>query len=102
VSCGVGCRRGLDPALLWLQCRLADAALILPLAWELPYGASVALKIRRMIRKQAHHPSHLKLETKPRLMSNQMLLLVLSPDLSTMKVSAQNLDPELILGLQML
>ena len=23
VSCGVGCRFGLDPALLWLWCRLA-------------------------------------------------------------------------------
>ena len=29
-----------DPALLWLWCRLAAAALIHPLAWELPYAAS--------------------------------------------------------------
>ena len=33
-----------DPVLLWLWCRLAAAALIQPLAWEPPYGASVALK----------------------------------------------------------
>ena len=35
---------GLDPALLWLQCRPAAAAPIQPLAWELPYAAPVALK----------------------------------------------------------
>ena len=29
--------------LLWLWCRLAAAALIRPLAWELPYAASAAL-----------------------------------------------------------
>ena len=44
VSCGVGHRRGLAPALLWLWCRLAAIALIRPLAWELPYAAGVALK----------------------------------------------------------
>ena len=32
------------PVLLWLWCRLAAAALIQPLAWELPYAAGVALK----------------------------------------------------------
>jgi len=35
-SCGVGRRCGLDPALLWLWCRLAAAAPIRPLAWEPP------------------------------------------------------------------
>ena len=29
-SCGVGCRHGLDPALLWLWCKLAAVALIQP------------------------------------------------------------------------
>ena len=33
-----------DPALLWLLCRLPAAAPIRPLAWELPYAASEALK----------------------------------------------------------
>ena len=32
VSCGVGLRRGSDPTLLWLWCRLAAVALIRPLA----------------------------------------------------------------------
>ena len=44
VSCGVGHRGGLDLALTWLRCRLAAAALIQPLAWELPYATGVALK----------------------------------------------------------
>ena len=38
VSCGVGCRRGSDPALLWLWRRPAATALIGPLAWEPPYA----------------------------------------------------------------
>ena len=44
MSCGVGRRHGLDPALLWLWRRPAAAAPIRPLAWELPYAAGVALK----------------------------------------------------------
>ena len=43
MSCGVGCRHGSDPALLW--CRLATAALIWPLDWEFPYAMGAALKI---------------------------------------------------------
>ena len=41
MSCGVGQRRGLDPA-LWLWSSLTAAAPIQPLAWELPCAASVA------------------------------------------------------------
>ena len=41
---GVGCRRGTDPALLWLWHRPAATALIRPLAWEPPYAASAALE----------------------------------------------------------
>ena len=48
MSCGVGCRRSSDPALLWLWCRLASPALIRSLVWEPPYAAGVALgKARR-------------------------------------------------------
>ena len=43
MSCGVSRRYSLDPALLWLWCRLAAAAWIQPLAWELPYVMGVAL-----------------------------------------------------------
>ena len=38
MSRGVGCRRGLDPALLWLWCRPVAIALIRPVAWEPPYA----------------------------------------------------------------
>ena len=44
VSCGVGRRRGLDPALLWLWCRPAATALIGPLAWEAPYATTPMLE----------------------------------------------------------
>ena len=43
MSCGVGCRHGLDPPLLWLWCRLVAAAPIGPLAWEPPYATGVVL-----------------------------------------------------------
>ena len=38
MSCGVGCGRSSDPALLWLWRWLAAAAPIRPLAWEPPYA----------------------------------------------------------------
>ena len=44
MSCGAGCRYGLDPALLWLWRRLAVAAPIRPLAWEPSYAAEAAQK----------------------------------------------------------
>ena len=49
MSCAVGHRCGSDPALLWLWCRLAAAALIGPLAWELPYATGAALKKNKKI-----------------------------------------------------
>ena len=44
MSCGVGCRRGLDLALLWLWRGLVATALIGPLAWEPPYAEEEALE----------------------------------------------------------
>ena len=44
MSCGVDCRLGLDPVLLSPWCRLAVAALIQPLTWELPYAFGAGLK----------------------------------------------------------
>ena len=51
VSCGLGHRRGSDPMLLWLWWRLAAAARIPPLAWELPCAVGAALK-KSKINKQ--------------------------------------------------
>ena len=57
VSCGIGRRFGSDPPLLWLWCRLAAAALIRPLAWELPgYVVGAALKSK----KQTNSPNNNK------------------------------------------
>ena len=47
MSCGIGCRCGSDPTLLWLWCRPAAAAPIQPLAWKLPYPLGVALKKKK-------------------------------------------------------
>ena len=44
MSCGVGCRSGSDPALLWLWYRPAATAPIRPLAWEPPYASETALE----------------------------------------------------------
>ena len=62
VSCGVGCRHSSDLALLWLWRRPKAAALIRPLAWELPYAMGVALKRqkdkKRKKRKRKRGSSH--------------------------------------------
>ena len=52
MSCGVGCRRGSDPALLWLWCSSAAVAPIQPLARELPYAVGAALKRKKAKNKQ--------------------------------------------------
>ena len=53
MSCGVGHRHILDLVLLWLWHRLVAVALILPLAWELPYAEDVALKRKKKYRTRA-------------------------------------------------
>ena len=55
MSCGVVHRHGSDPALLWLWRRPVAAALIQPLAWELPYAASVALKKSKKKKKKSQN-----------------------------------------------
>ena len=56
MSCGVGCRHGLDLALLWLWCRPAAVALLQPLAWNwlchMPYATHVALKAKKKKKKE--------------------------------------------------
>ena len=47
MSCGTGHTCNLDLALLWLWHRSAAAALIWPLAWEIPYPAGAALKSKQ-------------------------------------------------------
>ena len=52
MSCGVGCRRGLDPTFLWLWCSLSPTAPIRPLAWEPPYGVGAAPEKAKRQRKE--------------------------------------------------
>ena len=49
MSCGVGCRCGLDLVLLWLWGRSATAAPIGPLAWEFLDAAGAALKSKHFL-----------------------------------------------------
>ena len=50
-SCGIGCRCGTDPMLLWLWHRPAALAPIWPPAWELPYATCAAIKRKKEKRK---------------------------------------------------
>ena len=47
MSRGVGCRRGSDPALLWLWRRRETTAPIGALSWEPPYAAGAAQEIAK-------------------------------------------------------
>ena len=53
MNCGVGCRHGSDPTLLWLWRRPVAAAPVGPLAWKPPYAAGAALgKAKRQKKKK--------------------------------------------------
>ena len=52
MSCGVGRRRGSDPALLWLWLRPVATAPIGPLAWEPPYAAGAAQRNSKKTKKK--------------------------------------------------
>ena len=52
MSCGVGHRRSLDPALLWLWRKPVATAPIQPLAWEPPYATGVALEKSKRQKKK--------------------------------------------------
>ena len=51
MSCGVGCRCGSDPKLLWLWCRPVAITLIRPLAWEPSCAMGAALKRQKQKKK---------------------------------------------------
>ena len=54
MSCGIGCRRNSDPALLllWLWHRPAAEAPIGPLAWEPPCAMGVSLEKTKEKKKE--------------------------------------------------
>ena len=55
MSCGVGCRHGSDPTLLWLWRRLAATAPTQPLAWEPPYAAGAAQEMAKRQKKKKNY-----------------------------------------------
>ena len=57
MSCGVGCRLGSDPSLLWLWRRLAATALIRPLAWETLYAAGAAQEKAKRKKEKSQAPA---------------------------------------------
>ena len=74
MSCGVGCRRGLDPALLWLWQRRTAKALIRPLVWELPYATGAALeKAKKQQQKNLKNYSRLPLAIFVLLLQSMLL-----------------------------
>ena len=52
VSRGVGCRRSLDPTLLWLWHALVATALIRPLAWKPPCATRAAQEMAKRLKKK--------------------------------------------------
>ena len=55
VSCGIGCRHSLDPALLWLWDRPAAAAPIHSLASDLPHASGAGAALKRQKKKIQGH-----------------------------------------------
>ena len=53
VSCGVGCRLGLNPMFWWLWRRPVATALIQPLVWEPPYAEGAALEKAKRAKKKS-------------------------------------------------
>ena len=60
MSCGVGLRRGSDPALLCLWCRPAATAPIRSLAREPPYATGVALEKAKRQKKKKEQKSRIE------------------------------------------
>ena len=52
MSCGVGHKPGLDPALMWLWCRPEALATIGPIAWQPTYARGAALKRKKAKKKK--------------------------------------------------
>ena len=73
MSCGVGCRHGSDPALLWLWHRPVATALIGPLAWEPPYAAGAAQEIATTTTKTKRPKKKNKTKQKKRNKSKEHL-----------------------------
>ena len=74
MSCGVGSRRGLDLALLWLWHRLSATAPMRPLAWEPPHAAGVALEKAKRPKKKKKTPEEKLSENQKKKMGHNVVL----------------------------
>ena len=72
-SCGIGCRCGLDPTLLWLWFRPAAAVWIQPLARELPYAAGAAVERRKKKKKKTKQKKKKKKKKKTKQKKKQRI-----------------------------
>ena len=75
VSCGVGCRRGSDPALLWLWRRPAATAPIRPLAWEPPYAVGAAQEMAKRQNKQTNKKKNQKKTIKKKVYKKKKTII---------------------------
>ena len=62
MSYGVGRRRGSDPTLLWLWCKLVATARIRPLTWESPYAMGATLEKEKKTKTTTTEQNHPPLE----------------------------------------
>ena len=60
MSCGVGCSRSSDLALLWLSGRPVATSLIRPRAWEPPYASGAALEKAKRPKTNKKKPQNKK------------------------------------------
>ena len=90
VNCGVGRRHISDLSLLWLWHRLAAAAPIGPLAWELPYAAGAALKRKQTKKKERNHEDYDSSNRKKSYLKMEILKLI--SIIAEMKNSLQGLN----------
>ena len=77
MSCDVGCKYSLDPALLWLWPRTAAVALIQPLAWGLPYAVSTALRSKKKVDETSQNEAESPEIFKRKNLSFSIVLLTL-------------------------
>ena len=61
MSCGVGCRLGSDPTLLWFWRGPGATAPIRPLAWEPPYAAGAAQQMAKDKKKKKKKDSNISI-----------------------------------------
>ena len=95
MSCGIDYRHVLDPALLWLWCRLAAVAPIGPLAWEHPYAAGMALKTER--KKKVLHYCKIETQKKEKRKRKKKGVPIVAQQLTNLTSIHENADS--ILGL---